>query len=161
MKVIGLMSGTSADGIDVALCELTGEPPQLSAKIITTYFEAYPRDLRDRILKSCQWNTSQVDEICILNVDLAEFFSTAILTMLKNADIPSSDVDLIGSHGQTIWHNVDVNGRVTATFQITSGSVIAERTGITTVNNFRERDVAAGGQGAPLTGYADWLLLRP
>lgn len=160
MKIIGLMSGTSADGIDVALCDITGEPPQLSATVIATYFEAYPPDLRDRILKSCQWDTSQVDEICILNVDLAEFFSTAILTMLKNVDIPPSEVDLIGSHGQTIWHNVDANGAVTATFQITSGSVIAERTGITTINNFRERDVAAGGQGAPLTGYADWLLLR-
>jgi anhydro-N-acetylmuramic acid kinase len=160
MKVIGLMSGTSADGIDVALYEITGEPPQLSANVITTYFEAYPRGLRNRILKSCQWDTSRVDEICILNVDLAEFFSNAISTMLQNADILPSDVDLIGSHGQTIWHNVDTNGVVTATLQITSGSVIAERTGITTVNNFRERDVAAGGQGAPLTGYADWLLLR-
>lgn len=160
MKIIGLMSGTSADGIDVALCDISGAPPQLSARIITTYFQAYPRDLRDRILNACQPEISRVDDICKLNVHLADFFSEAILTMLSNENIPAKTVDLIGSHGQTIWHNVDEHGAVTATLQITSGSVIAERTGITTINNFRERDVAAGGQGAPLTGYADWLLLR-
>lgn len=160
MKVIGLMSGTSADGIDVALCDIKGAPPQLTATIEASYFEAYPRPLRQRILDACQPDTSRVDEICLLNFELPEFFSDAILKMLDQASVSPADVDLIGSHGQTIWHNVDTHGQVTATFQITSGSVIAERTGITTINNFRERDVTAGGQGAPLTGYADWLLLR-
>lgn len=160
MRVIGLMSGTSADGIDVALCELSGAPPQLSAKIVTTYYQAYDDTLRYRILDACSPKHSSVDAICRLNFDLANFFADAILHMLKQADISPADVDLIGSHGQTIWHDVDDNGAVTSTLQITSGAVLAERTGITTINNFRERDVIAGGQGAPLTGYADWLLLR-
>ena len=161
MLVIGLMSGTSADGIDVALCDITGEPPQLSAKIVTTYFEPFPSDLRNRILTACDIHQSQVNAICQLNFELAEFFADAILKMLKQANLSPQDIDLIGSHGQTIWHDFNADtGKVTSTLQITSGSVIAERTGITTINNFRERDVAVGGQGAPLTGYADWLLLR-
>ncbi len=159
MKIIGLMSGTSADGIDVALCDVSGQPPQLEAQILATHIEPYPRELRQRILDACQPETSRVDAICQLNFELAEFFASAILTLLERSNLSANDVDLIGSHGQTIWHNV-VNGQVTATLQITSASVIAERTGITTLSNFRERDVAAGGQGAPLTGYADWLLLR-
>lgn len=160
MKVVGLMSGTSADGIDVALCDITGEPPLLNAQIVTTYFESYPPEIRQRFLDACQPDTSRVDDICRLNFDLAELFADATLTLLRNADISPAEVDLIGSHGQTIWHEVNNTGQVTATLQIVSGSVLAERTGITTINNFRERDVSAGGQGAPLTGYADWLLLR-
>jgi anhydro-N-acetylmuramic acid kinase len=159
MKVIGLMSGTSADGIDVALCDITGHPPQLEAQILATHFNAYPRELRQRILDACQPSTSRVDAIAQLNFDLAEFFASAILSLLKQNNLSPEAVDLIGSHGQTIWHNV-VDGQVTSTLQITSTSVIAERTGVTTLGNFRERDVAAGGQGAPLTGYVDWLLLR-
>lgn len=159
MKVIGLMSGTSADGIDVALCEISGEPPQLQAKILATYIKPYTPEIRERILNACQPDTSRVDDICRLNFELAELFSRAILTMLEANNISPDEVDLIGSHGQTIWHDV-IHGQVTATLQITSASIIAERTSITTINNFRERDVAAGGQGAPLTGYADWLLLR-
>ncbi len=159
MKVIGLMSGTSADGIDVALCDVSGQPPQLQAEILATYSEPYSRETRERILDACQPDTSRVDAICQLNFELAELFSNAILAMLEANHISADEVDLIGSHGQTIWHHV-IDGQVAATLQITSASVIAERTGITTINNFRERDVAAGGQGAPLTGYADWLLLR-
>jgi len=160
MLVIGLMSGTSADGIDVALCEIDGAPPKLSAKIVATYFQEYEFEMRHRILASCDLTEAKVDDICRLNFDLATVFADAILTMLKEAGVSPDDVDLIGSHGQTIWHDVTEDGAVTSTLQIASGSVLAERTGITTINNFRERDVAAGGQGAPLTGYADWLLLR-
>jgi anhydro-N-acetylmuramic acid kinase len=159
VKIIGLMSGTSADGIDAALCEISGAPPQLQARILAVHSEPYTRETRQRILDACQPDTSRVDEICRLSVDLAERFAGAILELLKTVDLSPADVDLIGSHGQTIWHDV-LDGRVTSTLQIASASVIAERTGITTINNFRERDVAAGGQGAPLTGYADWLLLR-
>lgn len=160
MKVIGLMSGTSGDGIDAALCEINGAPPQLTARIVAATTTPYPAELRGRILDACAPETGTVDALCQLNVDLGEQFAAVILELLQTAGIAPQDVHLIGSHGQTVWHNVAPGGRVTATLQITEGAVLAERTGITTINNFRARDVSVGGQGAPLTAYADWLLLR-
>ncbi|MFW5708850.1 MAG: anhydro-N-acetylmuramic acid kinase [Chloroflexota bacterium] len=154
MKVIGLMSGTSVDGIDVALCEITGTPQDLQARVLKAGSVTYERVFRERVLAVC--DDGRVDEICRLNVAVAEHFVTAIEQVIGDL----VGVDLIGSHGQTIWHDIDVSGNVTATLQIGTAAVIAERTGITTINNFRERDVAAGGQGAPLTAYIDWLLLR-
>ncbi|PJF25326.1 MAG: anhydro-N-acetylmuramic acid kinase [Phototrophicales bacterium] len=120
----------------------------------------YPPDMRARILRACQSSTGHVDELCRLNVALGEQFADATLRLIAESGLRVDDVDLIGSHGQTVWHDVDASGQVTSTLQIGEASVIAERTGITTIHNFRPRDVAAGGQGAPLTGYADWLLLR-
>jgi anhydro-N-acetylmuramic acid kinase len=153
MRIIGLMSGTSADGIDAALCEITGAPPRLEAKILKGLTLPYDAATRQRILSACNSQTSHVDEICRLNFDLAEKFVEAIEQLGESAD-------LIASHGQTIWHDINDTGRVTSTLQIASGAVLAEKTGITVINNFRERDVAAGGQGAPLTAYVDYLLLR-
>ncbi len=160
MLIIGLMSGTSADGIDAALCEITGAPPGLKARIIAAATAPFPGDLQDRILRAGLPEQSRVDDLCRLNAELGEQFAAAALHVIEAAELAPADVDLIGSHGQTVWHDVRPDGTVTATLQIAEGSVIAERTGITTVSNFRPRDVAAGGQGAPLTAYADWLLLR-
>jgi anhydro-N-acetylmuramic acid kinase len=160
MLIVGLMSGTSADGIDAAVCEIGGAPPHVRARIVQATMQPYPDDLRQRILDACLPERSQVDTLCRLNADLGEHFAQAALHVIAEAGIRPEAVDLIGSHGQTVWHAVQPDGRVSATLQITEASVIAELTGITTVSNFRPRDVAAGGQGAPLTGYADWLLLR-
>jgi len=160
MIVVGLMSGTSADGIDAALCDITGEPPHIQARVITAMTYPYPAGFQQRILEACRPELSHVNDVCQLNVELGELFSEAALQVIAQADKNPAEVDLIGSHGQTVWHQVDTNGRVQATLQITEACVIAERTGITTISNFRPRDVAAGGQGAPLTSYADWLLLR-
>ncbi|GAB4572300.1 MAG: anhydro-N-acetylmuramic acid kinase [Anaerolineae bacterium] len=160
MRIIGLMSGTSADGIDAALCEITGAPPDISARILAAHSQPYPATLQDRILRQIQPETSRVDELSELNALLGEAFAQAALALLAAHDLTPDEVDLIGSHGQTVWHMVQPDGRVTSTLQIAEASVIAERTGITTISNFRARDVAAGGQGAPLTSYADWLLLR-
>lgn len=159
MKVIGLMSGTSADGVDVALCEITGAPPQLQARLLHGRTIPYDADTRQRILAACQPDTSSSATLCALNVDLAEWFAQAVLDLLHEAAVSPSEVDLIGSHGQTVWHEIR-DGHAHSTLQIGEASVIAERTGITTIANFRARDIAAGGQGAPLTGYVDWLLLR-
>ena len=151
MRVIGLMSGTSADGIDAALCEIEGAPPRLTARILETRALPYASGMRTRILAACQPETSRVDELCLLNFDLARLFADAC---------HGWQADVIGSHGQTVWHYAQSDGSIAATLQIVDGSVIAELTGITTISNFRARDVAAGGQGAPLIGYVDWLLLR-
>ncbi|MFO7322449.1 MAG: anhydro-N-acetylmuramic acid kinase [Chloroflexota bacterium] len=160
MLIVGLMSGTSADGIDAALCEISGQPPQLNLRLVHALMYPYPEGFQQRILNTCIPELSRVDDICQLNFDMGELFAQAALAVIREAGIDPKSVDLIGSHGQTVWHMVRGEGEVTATLQITEASVIAERTGITTINNFRPRDVAAGGQGAPLTGYADWLLLR-
>lgn len=157
MRVIGLLSGTSADGIDVVLCELDGAPPNLSAHIIDGMTVPYDEALRARILRACELGGATIDEVARLNVDVGEAFADAVMQLLAQT---GGTADLIGSHGQTVWHDVDVAGKVRATLQIGESSVIAERTGITTVANFRARDVALGGQGAPLTSYADWVLLR-
>ncbi|HEX3051627.1 MAG TPA: anhydro-N-acetylmuramic acid kinase [Aggregatilineaceae bacterium] len=160
MLIVGLMSGTSADGIDAALCAIEGEPPAIRATIQHAITYPYPAGFQQHILDACVPERSSVDELCQLNFDLGSLFADAVLQVIEEAGLTPADVDMVGSHGQTVWHMVQSNGRVSATLQITDASVIAERTEITTISNFRPRDVAAGGQGAPLTSYVDWLLLR-
>lgn len=160
MLVVGLMSGTSADGIDAAICEFDGTAPKIEVKIHHALIHPYPDGFQQRIHEACIPEKSNVTELCLLNFEQAELYAEAALRVIEKASLQPSDIDLIGSHGQTYWHHVAGNGDVTATLQLVDGSILAERTGITTINNFRTRDVAVGGQGAPLTGYADWLLLR-
>ncbi len=160
MLIIGLMSGTSADGIDAALCEVSGDPSDLHARIIHAIAYPYPNGFQARILTASQPTTGRVDELCKLNFALGELFADAVLRLIAESGYHANQIDLIGSHGQTVWHQVEVDGRVSATLQLTEAAILAERTGITTLHNFRPRDVAAGGQGAPLTAYVDWLLLR-
>ena len=160
MNIVGLISGTSADAIDAALCEISGTPSNLQARIVAALTVQYPRGMQTRIHNACLPDVSHVDEICKLNAELGEQFAQAALQVIAAAGLAPADVDLIGSHGQTVWHQIEPDGRASATLQLTEGAVIAERTGITTICNFRPRDVAAGGQGAPLTSFADWLLLR-
>lgn len=160
MLIIGLNSGTSADAIDAALCDISGAPPALQARIVKAITVKFPPGMQPRILAACSPQESHVDELCRLNAELGELFAKAALDVITKAGVTPGQVDLIGSHGQTVWHNVEGSGKVSATLQISEASIIAERTGITTIANFRPRDVAAGGQGAPLTGYVDWLLLR-
>jgi anhydro-N-acetylmuramic acid kinase len=158
MRVAGLMSGTSADGVDVAIVDIGRGG--VSVLAFDTF--SYPRTLRQRILAVCDPQTARLDEICHLNFVVGEVFSQALIRLTESSSIPLSSIDLIGSHGQTIYHDPTgsrFGGRlVRSTLQIGEPSVIAERTGITTVADFRPRDIAAGGEGAPLVPYADFFL---
>ena len=155
MIVIGLMSGTSADGTDIAIAQLEGAPPQLKWDLLHHQTVAHPAKLRSAIQAAMSPSTSDVAQICHLNVAIGEQFARVVALGLKNAGLSAAQVDLIGSHGQTVWHAPDEF----ATLQIGEAAVIAERTGIPVVNNFRARDLAAGGQGAPLVAYVDQLML--
>lgn len=163
MRVVGLMSGTSGDGVDAALVDIRGSGHALKVKPLAFVSCPYPADLQQRVLAVSARGT--VSEVCHLNVVLGEWFAKAALRVIKQAGRKPAKIDLIGSHGQTIHHlpnAVDEPGigSVRSTLQIAEPALIAERTGIATVANFRPRDMAAGGQGAPLTPYAHYVLLR-
>lgn len=163
MKVVGLMSGTSGDGVDAALVDIRGSGHALKVKPLAFVSCPYPADLQQRVLAVSARGT--VSEICHLNVVLGEWFAKAALRVIKQAGLEPAKIDLIGSHGQTIHHLPNVVdepgiGSVRSTLQIAEPAIIAERTGIATVANFRPRDMAAGGQGAPLTPYVHYVLLR-
>jgi len=162
MKVVGLMSGTSGDGVDAALVEISGRQRSLTARPLAAQTLAYPRSLQQRILTASVSGT--VADICHLNALLGEWFADAALQVIRRAKLRSSDIALIGSHGQTVHHlphgvHAPGVGAIRSTLQIAEPAVIAERTGITTIANFRPRDIAAGGQGAPLTPAVHALLL--
>jgi anhydro-N-acetylmuramic acid kinase len=172
MRIIGLMSGTSADGIDACLAQIDERDGKLAAQSERFITVPYPGDLRQRVL-----NCKSVEEVCRLNVELGECFAAAAKTLCDEAGVSLNEVDAIGSHGQTVCHLPDLAGRsacpskearsnvgqtflsANSTLQIGEPCVIAERTGVTTVADFRTRDVAAGGSGAPLVPMIDHLLL--
>ncbi|MFB3816684.1 MAG: anhydro-N-acetylmuramic acid kinase [Candidatus Methylomirabilales bacterium] len=151
MKAIGLMSGTSADGVDAALVELSPEErPGVAVLAHDTW--PYPPGLRERILALASGGSTE--EVCHLNAYLGELFADAALAVARRAGVEMAAIGLIGSHGQTI-HHLPAPRRegahpVRSTLQIGEPAVIAERTGVTTIANFRPRDLAAGGEGAPL-----------
>lgn len=154
--VIGLMSGTSLDGVDAAIVRIEGYGTKTKVEMLGFSIVPYDESLRERILAVCNPDTSRVDEICELNVRLAEKFADAALLAAKEANIDWETVDLISSHGQTIYHSPEKQ----ATLQIGELAVIAERTGKAVVGDFRPHDMAVGGQGAPLVPYVDYLLFR-
>jgi anhydro-N-acetylmuramic acid kinase len=166
------MSGTSADGVDAAIVEIHGAPPfgtsPLPAggeeggavKLLSFTFVPFDARQRDYIFALFDPATSTVDRICQANFAIGEWFAAAAIQAMEEADLAPGDVDLIGSHGQTVYHAVGDDSPCKSTLQIGEAAVIAARTGITTVADFRVADVAAGGQGAPLVSYVDWLLLR-
>lgn len=161
--VVGLMSGTSADGVDAALVRISGKGHSLQVTPLAFHGVSYPTALQRRILSASTGGT--VSEVCRLNVVLGELFARAALRVMKAARRKPSEIHVIGSHGQTIQHcpspvKEPGLGSLRSTLQIAEPAVIAERTGVTTIANFRPRDMAAGGQGAPLTPYAHYLLLR-
>ena len=160
MRVVGLISGTSADAIEAVLCRIEGAPPRLEVEVIDGLSVPFPRDLQQRVHDAATVARSDVRAITLLDADLGEQFAAAALALISASGLSPDQVDLIGCHGQTIWHAVREDGSVASTLQIGNGSFVAERTGVTTINDLRSRDVAAGGQGAPIVAYVDWLMLR-
>jgi anhydro-N-acetylmuramic acid kinase len=172
--VLGLMSGTSVDGIDAALVEIEGhgggaEPVRVRLQAFATY--PFPPTLRERVFRLFDPQTARIDEVCQLDFLIGELFAAAALALLREHHLAPEDVDLLGTAGQTVWHApepvvaelaTDWSGDLLmtrSTLAIGQSAVIAERTGILTIGDLRVRDVAAGGHGAPLVSYADWVLL--
>jgi len=164
MLVLGMMSGTSADGIDVALARISGAPPNLSAKLIGHASVRFPDQLRKEILRVAEQHPISSGALSQLNFRLGVLFADAALAACRKFRVAPGRISLIGSHGQTIFHQgrpIPFFGSPTAsTLQIGEPSVIAARTGITTIGDFRPADMALGGQGAPLVPYVDYLLYR-
>jgi anhydro-N-acetylmuramic acid kinase len=164
MLVLGMMSGTSADGIDVAMARISGAPPNLDAKLLGHSASKFPPAVRREILRVAEKQPISAGELSQLNFRLGVLFADAALSACRKFKVSPKKIALIGSHGQTIFHHgraVPYFGSPTAsTLQIGEPSVIATCTGITTVGDFRPADMALGGQGAPLVPYADYLLYR-
>src|SRR5712692_5810104 len=162
--VLGLMSGTSADAIDVALARISSGPPRLNAKLLNHTSILFPPRLRTEILRVAEQQPISAGQLSQLNFRLGEAFAEAALAACRRFRLSPRKIALIGSHGQTIFHQgrpVSYLGRRTAsTLQIGESAIIAARTGITTIADFRPADIAQGGQGAPLVPYADYLLYR-
>ena len=161
-RVLGLISGTSADGVSAALTEINGSGVETRLNVVAFRTFPYPTALRREIFKLFSPETSTVDRICEMNFVLGEFLAECAIRLVKEANL--GNIDLIGSHGQTIYHSPrqgEVCGYSSrSTFQIGEPSIIAERTGVPTVADFRKADIAAGGEGAPLTPYLDFILHR-
>ncbi len=160
--VVGLMSGTSCDGIDACLVNIEGSG--LTTKIDLIGFETYsfPDEIRALILEASQRETGSVDLVCRLNFFLGKLFANSVRLVAEKTATPLAEIDLVGSHGHTVYHLPASKETATmyegSTLQIGEPSVIVQETGITTIADFRTRDIAAGGEGAPLVPYADFIL---
>lgn len=156
------MSGTSADGVDAALVEIRGDGLATQVELLAFQALPYEENVRSRIFNLFQPETSGVDEICQMNFLIGEIFADAAHSVVRHAALNIDEIDLIGTHGQTVYHlPPDKNAAyVPSTLQLGEPAVIAHRTGVPTVADFRVADLAAGGQGAPLVPYVDFLLFR-
>lgn len=162
--VVGLMSGTSLDGIDAAIVRIQGSGLDASVELLHYYSKPYKPELRQRLRDLCSEENSNSAVVCSMNAYLGHQFGAAVLEAVADAGMRIDEVDLVSSHGQTIWHQpVPEQGdpySVASTLQIGDISVIAKHTGKLTVGDFRPADMAVGGQGAPFAPYGDLILFR-
>ena len=162
--VVGMMSGTSVDGVDAALVEISGTDSEPKVKLLAFENKPYPPQVREKIFSLFTPANATVDKVGYMNFLLGEIYAKSALSVIEKAGMKPEEIDVIGSHGQTIWHAPIPESPdgipVAYTVQIGEGSVIAERTGILTVSDFRVADMAAGGQGAPLVPFSEYLLYR-
>jgi len=154
--VVGLMSGTSMDGVDAALVGIRGSGLETQVRLIEFICIPYESHVLERLR-----DINSTRDVCELNFLVGEAFAKAALAVIRESGFQVADIDLIGSHGQTVYHNPPSSEEgVPSTMQVGELDVIAERTGITTIGDFRTRDVAAGGEGAPLVPYVDYILFH-
>ncbi|MBQ7114274.1 MAG: anhydro-N-acetylmuramic acid kinase [Clostridia bacterium] len=162
--VVGMMSGTSVDGVDAALVEFSGSEERPEVRLVAFENKPFPPAVREKIFRLFRPDTAPVDDVGYMSFLLGELYAKAALSVIEKAGMKPEDIDAIGSHGQTIWHSPDPDDRdgypIRYTVQIGEGSVIAQRTGILTVSDFRVADIAEGGQGAPLVPFSEYLLYR-
>jgi anhydro-N-acetylmuramic acid kinase len=179
--VLGMMSGTSADGVDTALVRISGAPPELKIDLLKHLHQSFPQQAREEILRAAEQNPLMPKEFSQLHARLGKLYAEVALAACKKFRISPKKIDLIGNHGQTIFHQGpsasrsrassapvvvkgagfgQLSGTIPSTLQLGDGSLIANLTGITTVSDFRPADIAQGGQGAPLVPFADYALYR-
>ncbi|MBD8498623.1 anhydro-N-acetylmuramic acid kinase [Paenibacillus sp. CAU 1523] len=162
--IIGLMSGTSLDGVDAALVRMHGSAMDTKVELLAYECLPYTADEREMLKRLCSPDTSNVQHICTMNFYLAHRFAASAQSVAERAGIPWHEIDIISSHGQTIWHAPEADSSlpfaVPSSLQIGDISVLAKLTGKIVIGDYRTADIALQGQGAPLTPYADYLLCR-
>ena len=160
--IIGLMSGTSLDGLDIALCRVTGAGTNTNLTVEKFETTPYTENFKGEIRKIFAKREIDFQHLCILNAYIGREHATMVLDCLEKWEIAPDQVDLIASHGQTVFHAPSkqhgISGFPNATLQIGDGDHIAIETGIITVSDFRQKHIAAGGEGAPLAVYGDYFL---
>ncbi len=160
--IIGLMSGTSMDGLDVALCKFRGSGGDTEVSILAFETVSFGEDIKDEIRKIFAKSIIDFQQLCVLNPWIGNLHAQIINDCLKKWNISAEDIDLIASHGQTVFHAPKILHGLekfpNATLQIGDGDHIAVRTGIITFSDFRQKHCAAGGEGAPLAAYGDYLI---
>jgi anhydro-N-acetylmuramic acid kinase len=161
-KIIGLMSGTSLDGLDIAFVQISGNGLQTKTVLLEFETVSYPPNIKNEIREIFAKENISFQHLCILNASLANLHAAYILSTLKKWNLTAESVDLIASHGQTVYHCPKIyhqlNDQPNATLQIADGDHIAVGTGIITISDFRQKHIAAGGEGAPLALYGDYFL---
>jgi anhydro-N-acetylmuramic acid kinase len=159
--VAGVMSGTSADGIDVALVRVQGRGFRSRIELLAHYHFAYPAEVRRAVLQTMNAQAAKVADLARLNFTLGELYAKAVLAAQRRAKIEGG---LVGCHGQTLYHQsapaLYLGSKVTSTWQTGEGAIIAQRVGVPVVSDFRPADMAAGGTGAPLVPFLDYTLFR-
>jgi anhydro-N-acetylmuramic acid kinase len=161
-RIIGLMSGTSVDGIDAALVDIEGSQTDLKVTLIAAETYDYPDRLRQKILSVCAGEALSMAQLADLDDEIARCFAEAALAIQEESGPNQEPATLIGSHGQTVFHRPptqSIAGDLGYSLQLGRGATIAKLTGLTTIANFRAADIAAGGQGAPLVPLVDAYLL--
>jgi len=160
--VIGLMSGTSQDGIDTALLKIKNSGKSTSFELIDFDTYEYPKEVKEKLQEITTEDAVKLKDITRLNFAIGKCFADSAKKICEKANIKINRVDLIGSHGQTVTHLPEETNfcgkNIKSTMQIGEPSVIAKETGVVTVADFRPCDIALGGEGAPLTGYTDYIL---
>jgi anhydro-N-acetylmuramic acid kinase len=159
---IGLMSGTSLDGLDIALCSFTGSGLQTQFELLQFITIPYPQSFKDEVQQVFARKTADLEQVTLLNAFIGNYHGELVLEALVAWAIDAGSVDFIASHGQTIYHAPKrLHHRANypnATLQIGDGDHLAVKTGILTISDFRQKHIAAGGEGAPLALYGDVLL---